>query len=331
VNRGATPPGRFPFQRGSWRWGAIATAIETEGLTKVYRIGFRGSHVGIGDLTLEVPEGVIYGLVGPNGAGKTTTLKLLLGLLFPTRGSGKVLGSPLGSPDYKSRIGYVPDGPYFYDHLNGPELLHFYGTLFGLRGKALSARIQELLELVGMSDRAHFRIGEYSKGMLQRIAVAQALLNDPDLVFLDEPTAGLDPMGAIQMRRLITDLRNRGKTVFLCSHLLKDMEPMCDQVGILSRGELKLTGTIDDVLQSDAGYRVRCTNVSPDLRQKIDSMAADVSEDNGTLQVKTPDQAKALRIAQLLGDGGAEVLEVGRDRRSLEEVFLEVVEGESGD
>ncbi len=167
--------------------------------------------------------------------------------------------------------------------------------------------------------------------MLQRIAVAQALLNDPDLVFLDEPTAGLDPMGAIQMRGIITELRDRGKTIFLCSHLLKDMEPMCDHVGILNKGELKLTGTIDEVLQKDTGYRIRCTNVSPELKERASGVSAEVSEDNGTLQLRTPDQQKALEIARILSDGGAEVLEVGQDRRTLEEVFLEVVEGEAGD
>jgi len=311
--------------------GAIATAIRTEGLTKVYRIGIRGTHVGIGDLNLDVPEGEIFGLVGPNGAGKTTTLKLLIGLLFPTSGTGEVLGLPLGSPGYKSRVGYVPDGPYFYDHLNAPELLRFYGTLFGLRGKDLDGRIQRLLELVGMADRQHFRVHEYSKGMLQRVAVAQALLNDPDLVFLDEPTAGLDPMGAIQMRTIITNLRDEGKTVFLCSHLLKDMEPMCDRVAILSRGQLKLTGTLEEVLRSDAGYRVRAADVAGELKDRVAGDADSVSEDDGVIELKVGDQDKAIRIAQALGGGGATVLEVGPDRRTLEEVFIDVVQGQAGD
>jgi ABC-2 type transport system ATP-binding protein len=311
--------------------GAIATAIRTEGLTKVYRIGIRGSHVGIGDLDLDVPEGEIFGLVGPNGAGKTTTLKLLIGLLFPTRGKGEVLGLPLGSPGYKARVGYVPDGPYFYDHLNAPELLRFYGTLFGLGGKDLDDRIQRLLELVGMADRQHFRVHEYSKGMLQRVAVAQALLNDPDLVLLDEPTAGLDPMGAIQMRGIITNLRDEGKTVFLCSHLLKDMEPMCDRVAILSKGQLKLTGTLDEVLQADAGYRVRATGVPEELRERVAGDASSTSEEDGVLELKAGDQSKAIELAQALGSGGATVLEVGPDRRTLEEVFIDVVQGQAGD
>ncbi len=311
--------------------GAIGIAIRTEGLTKVYRIGIRGTHVGIGDLDLEVPEGVIFGLVGPNGAGKTTTLKLLLGLLFPTRGTGEVLGLPLGSSGYKSRIGYVPDGPYFYDHLNAPELLRFYGTLFGLRGKSLDAKIEELLELVGMADRKHFRVHEFSKGMMQRVAVAQALLNDPDLVFLDEPTAGLDPMGAIRMRSIITNLRDMGKTVFLCSHLLKDMEPMCDSVAIVSQGKLEMTGTMDDVLKAGAGYRVRATDVSAELKEKAATDGAEVTEDNGELIVKTSGQEQAIGVAQLLSGGGAQVLEVGPDRRTLEQVFIDVVEGQEGD
>ena len=313
--------------------GAIGIAIRTEGLTKVYRIGVRGTHVGIGNLTMEVPEGEIFGLVGPNGAGKTTTLKLLLGLLFPTSGSAEVLGMPLGSSAYKARIGYVPDGPYFYDHLNAPELLRFYGTLFGLRGQVLEERIAQLLELVGMADRAHFRVQEYSKGMRQRVAVAQALLNDPDLIFLDEPTAGLDPMGAIQMRNIILNVRSRGKTVFLCSHLLKDMEPMCDRVAIVNQGELKLTGTIGELLQAGAGYRVRASGVSPALRAKIGSAVPAIpdADENGVVVLKTPDQKQAVEVAGVLVGGGAQVLEVGPDRRTLEEVFIDVVEGQAGD
>ncbi len=315
----------------SWRWVAIAIAISTDKLTKVYKIGFRGTHVGVGDLTLEVPEGEIFGLVGPNGSGKTTTLKLLLGLLYPTSGSGAVLGLSLGNPAYRSRVGYVPDGPYFYDHLNAPELLRFYGALFGLHGKDLEGRIKRLLTLVGMADRTHFRMHEYSKGMLQRVGLAQALINDPDLVFLDEPTAGLDPMGAIQMREIILNLRNEGKTVFLCSHLLKDMEPMCDRVGILSKGQLKLTGPMDQILTQDAGYRVVASRVAPELRARVEPLASGVSEEDGVLTIKTPEQKKSLDIAQMLNDGGAEVVAVGLDRRSLEEVFIDVVQGQAGD
>jgi ABC-2 type transport system ATP-binding protein len=291
----------------------------------------RGTHVGIGDLSLEVPEGEIFGLVGPNGSGKTTTLKLLLGLLYPTSGSGQVLGLPLGNPAYRSRVGYVPDGPYFYDHLNAPELLRFYGTLFGLRGKDLNSRIERLLTLVGMADRTHFRVHEYSKGMLQRVGLAQALINDPDLVFLDEPTAGLDPMGAMQMRDIILKLRNEGKTVFLCSHLLKDMEPMCDRVAILNKGQLKLAGSIDEILSQDASYRVVASNVSAELRARVEPLSSGISEEDDVLTIRTPNQQRSLDLAQMLNGAGANVAEVGRERRSLEEVFINVVQGQAGD
>jgi ABC-2 type transport system ATP-binding protein len=238
---------------------------------------------------------------------------------------------PLGHPAYRSQIGYVPDGPYFYDHLNAPELLRFYGTLFGLRGKDLEARIERLLVQVGMADRTHFRVHEYSKGMLQRVGLAQALINDPTLVFLDEPTAGLDPMGAIQMRQIILKLRDEGKTVFLCSHLLKDMEPMCDRVAILNKGQLKLSGRIGDLLTQDAGYRVLASGVSAELEAKVVPLAASASEEDGLRLYRVPDQGKGLEIARLLAEGGAQVQELGRDRRTLEEVFINVVEGQAGD
>jgi ABC-2 type transport system ATP-binding protein len=211
-------------------------------------------------------------------------------------------------------------------------LLRFYGTLFGLRGKTLEQRIAELLETVGMADRAHFRLHEYSKGMRQRIAVAQALLNDPDLVFLDEPTAGLDPMGAIQMRNIILGLRSRGKTVFLCSHLLKDMEPMCDRVAIVSRGALKLSGAIDEVLQADSGFRVRVTEASAAALAKLPTGAqASQPDGEGVVTVRAANQSQALEWAAVMGEAGARILEVGPDRRTLEEVFIAVVEGQAGD
>jgi len=195
-----------------------------------------GNPVGLIDLSLDVQEGQIFGLVGPNGSGKTTTIKLLLGLVFPTSGSGEIFGHPLGSLSYKQRIGFVPEGPYFYDHLNAVELLRFYGSLFGMGGAELEGRVEHLLKLVGMWGRRERKAGNYSRGMLQRIALAQGLINDPDLLLADEPTAGLDPIGAIQIREVLIRLRDEGKTIFLCSHLLKEMEPLCDSVAILNQG-----------------------------------------------------------------------------------------------
>jgi len=230
----------------------MASAIKAEGLTKYYGSLFRKHVVGVEDLSLDVESGQIYGLVGPNGSGKTTTLKLLLGLIFPTKGTMTVLGGNVRHPRARQRVGFLPDGPYFYDHLTADELLRFYGSLFGMSGAALQKRADELLEMVDMAgpDR-HRRIGEYSKGMIQRIGVAQALINDPDLVLLDEPTAGLDPLGALQMREIMFRLRDEGKTVFLSSHLLWDVERICDNVTILNEGRAVRQGSVAELVAAD--------------------------------------------------------------------------------
>jgi ABC-2 type transport system ATP-binding protein len=283
-------------------------------------------------LTLEVEEGTIFGLVGPNGSGKTTTLKLLLGLIYPTEGKGTVFGLPLGNPDYKARIGFLPEGPYFYDHLNAIELLQFYGGLFGLGGDKLQKRIEELLRMVGMWDRREIRIRNYSRGMLQRIGVAQALINDPDLVFLDEPTAGLDPTAQIEMRDLMHSLRDRGKTVFLCSHLLKEMEPMCDSVIILSRGVVRRQGRICDLLSSQSGrYQIRATSCANIPLQSLKDKALDLKVAGDELTLLFADQHQALAAAQQIDAGGGTLLEMGAQTRSLEDVFIEAVAAGGGD
>ncbi len=273
-------------------------------------------------------EGQIFGLVGPNGSGKTTTLKLLLGLVFPTRGTAEVLGFPIGHPAYKERVGFLPEGPYFYDHLNAVELLRFYGSLFGLAGKELDKRVQELLELVDMWDRRHIRVRNYSRGMLQRVGVAQALINDPDLVFLDEPTAGLDPIGAMQIREIIRRIRDQGKTVFLCSHLLKEMEPLCDSIAILNRGHLVTQGTVDELLAGPEGmFKLRATGVSDEALQQLRGLAKEVSTWDGELEAVLPDQKVAAQAVQLVTDAGGTIRELAPLRRSLEEVFIEAVGG----
>ncbi len=307
----------------------IALAIETNELTKTYGVDADGKAVGLLGLSLKVEEGQIYGLVGPNGSGKTTTLKLLLGLIFPTSGTASVLGMPIGSMDYKERIGFVPEGPYFYDHLNAVELLEFYGGLFGLHGKALEDRIQELLELVGMWTRRNIRVRNYSRGMLQRVGLAQSLLNDPDLIFMDEPTAGLDPPAQMQIRDIILSLRQRGKTVFLCSHLLKEMEPLCDNICILNRGKLVSSGTMEEVLSSQGSlFRLEAEHVSGELESQLKAKATHLVNSGGLLEAKFPDQKAAVEAAQLLTNAGLTVTHIGPDRRTLEEVFIEAVKGE---
>ncbi len=307
---------------------AISLAIKTENLSKIYSHDATGRPVGLVDLSLEVEEGQVFGLLGPNGSGKTTTLKLLLGLIFPTAGKGEIFGHPLGSNAYKERIGFLPEGPYFYEHLNGIELLSFYGSLFGMGGGRLAARVEELLHLVGMWDRRFIRVRDYSRGMRQRIGAAQAMINDPDLLFLDELTSGLDPIGAMEMHKLILELRDQGKTVFLCSHLLKDMEPLCDRVIILNRGQMCETGAVRDLLRVENQYRLAVSNFSDDLSRRLVALAQRTEPEEGLLAAYFADQNAALSAAQEASAAGAVIEELGTHHRTLEEVFIEAVGGE---
>jgi len=304
----------------------IALAIRTEDLTKIYKVGWGRTQVGLDGLTLSVEEGQIFGLVGPNGSGKTTTLKLLLGLIFPTRGNGEVMGLPLGDSEYKQRVGYLPEGPYFYEHLTAPELLRMYGSLFGMGGPELEKRIRELLELVDMWTRRHYRVVNYSRGMRQRVGVAQALINDPDLLFFDEPTSGLDPIGAKDIREVILELRSRGKTIFLCSHLLKEMEPLCDNIAILAQGRLIKEGSVEKLLSGDEGrYRVEAGHVSEELDQMMSGAATEVVKLDDVTRYLFDGQQAAFEAAGRFTSQGGHLLEVGPDRRTLEEVFIEAV------
>ncbi|MGH7480453.1 MAG: ABC transporter ATP-binding protein, partial [Candidatus Methylomirabilales bacterium] len=202
--------------------------LKTEGLTKEYRIGFWRTRVRVlHDLNLEVHQGEIFGYLGPNGAGKTTTLKLLMGLIYPTAGRASILGRDVQDVAVKAQVGFLPENPYFYDYLTGREFLHFYGQLFGLAYRDRRQRIDELLHAVGLSKAAELQLRKYSKGMLQRIGLAQALINDPQVIVLDEPTSGLDPVGRKEVRDLILDLKGKGKTVFFSTHIVPDAEMIC--------------------------------------------------------------------------------------------------------
>lgn len=303
----------------------IALAIRTENLRKVYGRDAQGRDVGLLGLSLEVEQGQIFGLVGPNGSGKTTTLKLLLGLIFPDSGSGEILGLNLGDPASRERIGFLPEEPYYYDHLNAMELLRFYGGLFGMGGGSLEDRIKELLELTGMWDRRFIRVRNYSRGMRQRIGVAQALINDPDLVFMDEPTSGLDPIGAMQIREVIIKIRERGKTVFLCSHLLKEMEPLCDRVAILARGQLKAIGHVGELLAGGDQFMLTAQDVPPTVTEQLKSLTDRAQLEGHALTAYFADQPAALKGGSIVQELGGTITFLGPQRRSLEEVFIEKV------
>ena len=230
-------------------------AIEILGLEKTYSIGFwrkRQKHA-LRPLNLKVEEGEIFGFLGPNGAGKTTTLKLLMGLIFPTAGSARILGMELDDPRMKAQIGFLPEQPYFYDYLTARELLEYYGQLSGVKAKLRSSRVNEVLRRVGLPDVGGVQLRKFSKGMLQRVGIAQAILHDPQVVFFDEPMSGLDPMGRREVRDLMEQLKVEGKTVFFSTHILSDAEALCDRVAIIHQGELRGVGAVADLTSSVHG------------------------------------------------------------------------------
>ncbi len=222
--------------------------IQTNNLTKMYRGFMKSDVLALDHLNMEVGRGEVFGLLGPNGSGKTTTTKLLLGLIFPTGGSAAVLGKPAGDIGSKNRIGFLPEESYLYRFLNAEETLDFYGRIFGLRRAERRRRTDELIELVGLQYARKRPLGGFSKGMSRRIGLAQALINDPELIFLDEPTSGLDPIGRQEVKELILRLKDAGKTVMLCTHLLPDVQDVCDRVAILHNGRLCEQGSLDDLL-----------------------------------------------------------------------------------
>src|SRR5687767_1870885 len=230
---------------------ANSEAVHTENLTKVYK-DFRGRDKvrALDDLNLTIHRGEVFGLLGPNGSGKSTTIKLLLGLIFPTRGRASILGEPAGDTSINEKVGFLPEESYLYRFLNGEETLRFYGRLFKMSRKELNHRVPALLDTVGLDAKSRKRkLREYSKGMARRIGLAQAMINDPDLILLDEPTTGLDPIGTREMKDLILSLKAQGKTVLLCSHLLADVQDVCDRITILFKGRMQTLGQVRDLLQ----------------------------------------------------------------------------------
>jgi ABC-2 type transport system ATP-binding protein len=230
-------------------------AIEILDLEKSYLVGFwrKRPKLALRPLRLTIEEGEVFGFLGPNGAGKTTTLKLLMGLVFPTAGTARLLGMEMDDPRVKSQIGFLPEQPYFYDHLSARELLTYYAQLSGVPARGCSARVEQMLMRVGLSDSASVQLRKFSKGMLQRVGLAQAILHDPKLVFLDEPMSGLDPMGRRQVRDLIQQLRSEGKTVFFSTHILSDAEALCDRVGVIHQGELRGVGAVAELTSQRKG------------------------------------------------------------------------------
>ena len=238
----------------------------------------RGGVYAVKGVSLSIPQGGVYGLIGPNGSGKSTIMKALVGLLSPDAGSCRVFGLPATAAANRREIGFLPENPYFYKFLTGAETVRFYGKLCGLGGKALQGRTEGLLELVGLTEAAHRRVGGYSKGMLQRIGLAQALVQNPRLLVLDEPTAGVDPIGSRTIRDIILELKRRGMTVFLCSHLLEQVQEICDHAGILYQGCLIAEGSMDELTRDTRRSEIILRNPSPELLAELQRLAGDAWE-----------------------------------------------------
>lgn len=278
------------------------------------------------NLNLEVYRGEIFGFLGPNGAGKTTTIKIILGIIYPTAGEAYALGKPAGDPSTHYRLSYLPENPYFYEHMTGREILDFYAKLFSLHEPERSKRVSQLLDRVGLSRAADQPLRNYSKGMLQRIGLAQALLNDPELLILDEPTAGLDPIAHIDIRDLILELRAQGKTLFISSHQLSDVEAVCDRVAILNEGTLVRTGKLDELLAG--GYvEMIAEDVSDGILEKITSLGGQASLHQGRLIVRQPDDGSINQVIDLIRGNGGRIISVLPYRRTLEDLFVETIQG----
>lgn len=272
-------------------------AVEIKNLVKDFKTSFRQQMLrAVDGVSIRIMPGEVYGLIGPNGSGKSTTMKALLGLVAPTAGHCAIFGKDSLKVDSRNDVGFLPENPYFYKHLSGAETLRFYGKLCGLKGKTLEERVSELLALVDLEGARDRRLGGYSKGMLQRIGLAQALVQEPRLVILDEPTAGVDPMGSRQIRDLILKLRERGITVFLCSHLLEQVQEVCDHVGIIFKGRMVKEGRLDDLIAIEEQTEIVLKDASPELISQI--------------------------TALVTGSPSTSLVRIGKPRTTLERLFL---------
>ena len=302
--------------------------VEINGLSKDYETGFwRKRRVrALDGLELNVKPGGIFGFLGGNGAGKTTTIKILMGLLFPTEGTAKILGRDISDVEMRSRIGYCPENPYFYDYLTANELMDYFGRIFGLNAADRAARTSELLDAVGIRERDRGRqLRKFSKGMLQRVGLAQALINSPEIVFLDEPMSGLDPVGRREIRELIAGLRETGTTVFMSTHILSDVEALCDEVAILRGGKLAANGKLSELLVQNEGPRIFEVVVSGDagaLNGRLPQSATVSSKPAGTA-VEVAGDSELNEVLEAARDAGTPIVSVNPLRQSLEELFVE--------
>ena len=301
----------------------MAPAIEILGLEKTYMVGFwrKRPKLALKPLNLRVEEGEVFGFLGPNGAGKTTTLKMLMGLVFPTAGQAKILGMDVNDPEMKAKIGFLPEQPYFYDYLTARELLAYYGRLSGIAAKEISKRAEAMLVRVGLQDSGDVQLRKFSKGMLQRVGIAQAILHDPQVVFLDEPMSGLDPMGRREVRDLMGELKKEGKTVFFSTHILSDAEALCDRVAVIHQGELRGVGAVAELTSSVHG-KVELVWQGNSVPASMKTLNAECQITGDTVRAVIPEENQDLAIDALRRDK-LRLISVVPLRATLEEYFVE--------
>jgi ABC-2 type transport system ATP-binding protein len=313
----------------------MAPAIRIEHLTKDYLVGFwkKRPYRALDRLSLEVNTGEIFGFLGPNGAGKTTTLKLLMQLIFPSAGRAEILGRPVGDVAARQRIGYLPENPYFYDYLTAQELLQYFGRLFGYSGEEARKRADMLLDRVGIpAERRGHQLRKYSKGMIQRVGIAQALLNDPEIIFLDEPMSGLDPLGRRDVRALIMELRDQGRTVFFSSHILADAEALCSRVAVVANGRLAAAGALTDILAFQVrGWELVIADLKPEVLARIGPrirQSTPIGAERYSLEIAAEVPPEQL-LSELVATG-AKLVSLNPVRDTLEDFFVRRV-AEMGD
>ena len=304
--------------------------VEIENLSKEYETGFwkKKKVRALDDLTLSVRPGQIFGFLGGNGAGKTTTIKILMSLLFPSSGSARILGRNISEPAMHASIGYCPENPYFYDYLTARELMNYFGELFGMAESTRKARTEELLAAVGLDEKDwNKQLRKFSKGMLQRVGLAQSLINDPEIVFMDEPMSGLDPIGRREVRELIAGLREKGTTVFMSTHILSDVEALCDEVAILRKGKLAASGKLEDLLASEDKHRsfeVQFRGISVNALESalgtVETLAFRGNERNASVELL--DDSNMENVLRLAKSAGATLVSINSVKQSLEDLFV---------
>lgn len=295
--------------------------IETLNLSKLYE-----NSKGCREINISVPKGEIYGFLGPNGAGKSTFIKTLVGLLFPTSGSARILGKPLGDIEVKKKIGYLPELFKYQEWMTGNDLLSFHASLYKLEKRNIRIKMQEVLEIVNLRGAENSKIGTYSKGMQQRLGIASALLCDPELLFLDEPTSALDPIGRKEVRDIMLELKQRGKTIFLNSHLLSEIEMICDSVAIISKGRIIKQGKMEELLEGNTVLDINVDNINNEIINILKGIDENLSFSNKNIKIHVNNNDEIHEIASLIITNGGKLFGLTPHKHSLEELFIKLVE-----